>query len=62
MKEKRYLEDYIAGRYEPGPGYRYFIPTPVNVEWIWRDASLNDLMQGAALQLGRLDSFAALVP
>ncbi len=56
------LEDFRAGHYEKGAGYRYFVPTPINQEWIWETASLNALLERAAVKLGELNSYARLVP
>lgn len=56
------LEDFKSGHYEKGNAYRYFVPTPVNEEWTWQTASLNALLEKAAVKLGELNSFARLVP
>ncbi|GAB3877209.1 Fic family protein [Hymenobacter segetis] len=56
------LEDFVAGRLEKGMAYRYFVPATINQEWTWRTASLNALLEKAAVKLGELNSFARLVP
>jgi Fic family protein len=56
------LEDFKAGHYEKGAAYRYFVPAPINEEWTWQTASLNALLERAAVKLGELNSFARLVP
>jgi len=56
------LEKYQAGHYEKARGYQYFVPSPVNEEWIWQTPALNRLLEKAAVKLGELNSFARLVP
>lgn len=43
-------------------GYKYFNPTPINIQWQWNDPVLNTLLEKASIRLGKLNSFAALVP
>ncbi len=56
------LEQYKAGHYQKSLGYSYFVPSEVNDEWTWRDPSVNNLLEKAAVKLGELNSFARLVP
>lgn len=56
------IEKFKAGRYEPGYGYKYFVPNLINDTWIWNDPSLNHLLEKAAIKLGELNSFSRLVP
>lgn len=56
------LEAYKAGRIEKGTSYSYFVPTPVNRQWKWKDTLLNTLLEKASISLGELNSFARLVP
>ena len=56
------LENYKAGHYEKGYAYRYFRPTHVNDEWVWKTSQINILLERAAVKLGELNSFARLVP
>ncbi len=56
------LETYKAGHLEKGMGYRYFIPEEINDEWLWKNPSINKLLERAAVKLGELNSFAKLVP
>ncbi|MCM1170015.1 MAG: Fic family protein [Bacteroides sp.] len=56
------LENFNAGHYEPGFDYKYFVPSPINDDWCWSDASLNNLLEKAAIKLGELNSFSRLVP
>lgn len=56
------IEQFRAGSYQRGIGYRYFMPKKINRQWQWKDAKLNELLEKASLQLGQLNSFARLVP
>ena len=56
------LEDYKSGHIEQGIGYKYFVPSFINDEWTWQDASINTLLEKASLRLGELNSFSRLVP
>lgn len=31
------IENFKAGRYESGYGYKYFVPNLINDEWTWLD-------------------------
>ena len=56
------LEKYQAGHYEKAYGYKYFVPSPINVEWTWKTPVINRLLENAAVKLGELNSYARLVP
>ena len=56
------LEKYEAGHYETQLGYKYFVPSKINDEWIWKTPIINRLIEKAAIKLGELNSFARLVP
>ena len=56
------IEKFKSGHYEPGYGYKYFVPNPINDSWTWNDPSLNHLLEKAAIKLGELNSFSRLVP
>ncbi len=56
------IENFNAGEIRQGIGYKYFLPSLVNLEWIWADTKLNRLIEDASFQLGQLNSFAKLVP
>jgi Fic family protein len=43
-------------------GYSYFMPNPINDEWVWEDQKINRLLEKAAIKLGELNSFSRLVP
>jgi len=56
------LEKYISGEIRKSIGYKYFLSSLINVEWIWTDPKLNKLIENAPFELGQLNSFAKLVP
>src|SRR5215218_33626 len=56
------IEKYKAGHWQPGTGYKFFVPAAVNDQWQWSDAQLNTLLEKASIRLGELNSFARLVP
>lgn len=56
------LEKFEAGHFERGPSYKYFVPGRINQEWTWQNASINTLLERAAVKLGELNSYARLVP
>ncbi|MEZ4721382.1 MAG: Fic family protein [Flavobacteriales bacterium] len=56
------LENYVSGRSEKGVGYRYFVPTEINEQWVWKTPAINKLLEKAAIKLGELNSYANLVP
>nr|NQU91521.1 Fic family protein [Bacteroidota bacterium] len=56
------LEQFHAGHDEKGYGYRFFIPEPIDREWVWKTSMVNRLLEKAASRLGELNSFARLVP
>lgn len=57
-----FIEKFEAGHLEKGANYRFFVPSEINRQWIWEDASLNILLERASIKLGELNSFARLVP
>ncbi|MEE4197533.1 MAG: Fic family protein [Bacteroidales bacterium] len=59
MKE---IEKYQSGHFEKGYNYKYFVPTLINDEWVWKTPVINRLLEKAAIKLGELNSFARLVP
>lgn len=56
------IEKFKSGHYEQGYGYKYFVPSLINDEWMWNDPSINHLLEKAAIKLGELNSFSRLVP
>ena len=57
------LENYKSGNLiKSTAGYKYFLPTKINEEWIWQDPQIGKLLEKAAIKLGELNSFSILVP
>ena len=56
------LDNFEAGHYEDGYGYKYFVPNTINHQWVWNNPTINHLLEKAALKLGELNSFSKLVP
>ena len=57
------LENYKSGNLiESTAGYKYFLPTKINEEWIWQDQQIGKLLEKAAIKLGELNSFSILIP
>ena len=56
------LEHYISGHPEKGAGYRYFVPSKINAQWVWNTPLINTLLERASARLGELNSYAKLVP
>lgn len=56
------LEKFTAGHWQPGRGYKYFLPEKINHQWSWEDSKLNTLLERASVRLGELNSYARLVP
>ena len=54
------IEKFEAGHYEQGYGYKYFVPSVINDEWMLNDPSINHLLEKAAIKLGELNSFSRL--
>lgn len=56
------IEKFKAGEIIKSIDYKYFLPSLINVEWIWSDPKINNLLEKASFELGQLNSFAKLVP
>ena len=56
------VEEFSAGRWEKGTGFKYFVPSEVNDQWTWEDPALNALLEQASIKLGELNAYAKLVP
>jgi Fic family protein len=59
---KRAISDFAAGTWEQQYGYKSFLPTPVNLEWLLDDSVLQSLLSDADRKLGELNAYGALVP
>ena len=56
------LEDFRAGTLRSRYQYKSFEPAPINLEWVWEDASVNTLLEAATRALGELNAFSLMVP
>lgn len=56
------LEKYQSGHFDKGFGYKYFVPTRIDDQWIWKTPAINLLLEKAAVKLGELNSYSRLVP
>lgn len=56
------LEDYKAGEYKQGNGYRAFLPSNINYNWGWDDTKLDSLLAEANRQIGELNAYSLLLP
>ena len=56
------LEQFTSGHLEKGNSYRYFVPSKINDQWIWKTPLINTLLEKASVRLGELNSYAKLVP
>jgi len=62
MGESKSIEQFEPGHFEKGTGYKYFVPSEINKQWIWTDSSLNTILEKASIKMGELNSFAKQVP
>jgi Fic family protein len=62
MDNELELENYNPGHKEKISGYQYFMPSSINGQWVWKDAKLNQLLQEASVELGRLNGYSKIVP
>ena len=60
--ENMKLENYKAGEYKQGNGYKAFSPTPINYNWGWDDTKLDSLLAEANRQIGELNAYSLLLP
>ncbi|AOV18133.1 cell filamentation protein Fic [Acidihalobacter aeolianus] len=56
------LETFKAGVWRQRYQYKSFEPVPVNHEWVWEDAAINNLLEAANRALGELNAFSLIVP
>ena len=56
------LEDYKAGEYKQGNGYKAFLPNNINYNWGWDDTKLDALLAEANRQIGELNAYSLLLP
>jgi Fic family protein len=56
------LEEYKAGEYKQGNGYKAFLPSKINYNWGWDDTKLDSLLAEANRQIGELNAYSLLLP
>jgi toxin-antitoxin system, toxin component, fic family len=56
------LEEYKAGKYRQGTGYKAFLPSNINYNWGWDDTKLDSLLAEANRQIGELNAYSLLLP
>ena len=56
------LQAYQAGHFEKAIGYKYFVPSLINDEWLLSDPELIELLAEAANNVGVLTAYTKLVP
>ncbi len=56
------LEEYKAGEYKQGTGYKAFLPSNINYNWGWDDTKLDSLLSEANRQIGELNAYSLLLP
>ena len=56
------LEEYKAGEYKQGNGYKAFLPSSINYNWGWDDTKLDSLLAEANRQIGELNAYSLLLP
>jgi len=56
------IEEFKSGIYREQYQYKSFLPSPVNVEWVWEDPLINTLLEEATRKLGELNAFSLIVP
>ena len=56
-----FLEEYNSGDYEQQAGYKAFIPSKINKQWVWKSTKVNILLEKATLELGGLNSYSELI-
>ncbi len=56
------LSDFVAGHWEKGYQYKYFLPEKINHSFTWNDEVINGLLEEASFRLGELNSFSRFIP
>ena len=56
------MKEYKAGTYILHKGYKPFVPSFINKDINWKLEELSSLLQDASLWLGKLNSYADLIP
>lgn len=56
------FETFQAGVWRQRYQYKSFEPVPVNHDWVWEDATVNNLLEAANRALGELNAFSLIIP
>ncbi|MBL4608958.1 MAG: Fic family protein [Pseudomonadales bacterium] len=56
------INDYQSGTYKPQFEYKSFSPEPINHDWTFEDAEIQQLLSEADRALGELNAFSQLIP
>ncbi len=56
------LSEFISGTWEQQYGYKSFLPSSINLDWLMDDPVLQQLLSEADRKLGELNTYSALVP
>lgn len=62
MEEALSLEQFTAGTWEPQYGFKSFLPTLVNREWLSASIEIQGLLSEADRTIGELSAFGTFVP
>ena len=60
--ETKQISEFQSGSWEQQFGYKSFLPTPIDLEWIVDDPVLQSLLSDADRKLGELNAYGTLVP
>ncbi len=56
------LRDFVAGHWEKGHQYEYFLLEKINHSLTWDDEVINELLEESSFNLGELNSFSRFIP
>ncbi len=56
------FENFKAGHWIQRDQYKSFEPVKINVEWIWKEPTINVLLEKATQSLGELNAYSLIVP
>ena len=56
------ISDFKSGTYQQQYQYKSFLPSNINVSWVWHDPRINVLLEDATRMLGELNAFSYIVP
>lgn len=59
---QRNIKNFQSGHHEPGYQYQYFVPNPIDFDWVTDDSELAEALENASRSLGELHSYSRFVP